>query len=370
MQNTSLTLPISAAEQFSPSRPVRDVRIYGKGNVHDTFLVTLEGVERDKFILQRLNTHVFNQPHLIINNIQIFSEHMAHRLRREPLSSGRRWEVPVLLLTGEGQDLWLDPEGSFWRAISFIEKARVLETIQNLDQAREVGWALAMFHRLLSDLPIETLSDTLEGFHITPRYLDHYDRVLAENRPPQSPEVEYGLRFVAEKRMQAGVLESAKAQGRLRLRPIHGDPKVNNVLFDTDTNQAVGLIDLDTVKPGLIHYDIGDCLRSGCNPMGEEAEDWKAVRFDPDLCRAVLQGYLPVVRDTLGPHDWDYLYEALRLIAFELGLRFFTDFLEGNIYFKADQPNQNLRRALVQFKLSESIESQAADIKTVILETR
>jgi hypothetical protein len=363
-----LTLPISAAEQFA-SRPVSEVRIFGNGHVHDTYLVTLEEAERQRFILQRLNTHIFNQPHLINQNIRLFSQHMDRRLGQAPLIAGRRWEVPSLLLTGEGRDLWLDPDGSFWRAISFIEKTRVFETIQDLDQAREVGWALAMFHRLLSDLSPERLSDTLEGFHITPRYLDHYDQVLAENRPPRSPEVEYGLRFVAKRRAQAGVLESAKAQGRLRLRPIHGDPKVNNVLFDAETNQAVGLIDLDTVKPGLVHYDIGDCLRSVCNPIGEEAENWEAVRFDLSFCRAVLQGYLPLVRDTLSPADWDYFYEALCVIAFELGLRFFTDFLESNIYFKTDHPEQNLKRALVQFKLLASIESQAADIQILIRET-
>ena len=140
---------------------------------------------------------------------------------------------------------------------------------------------------------------------------------------------------------------------------MHGDPKVNNVMLDTATGQAVGMVDLDTVKPGLVHYDIGDCLRSGCNPRGEETGDWEVVRFEPELCRAMLTGYLSLARDFLTETDYAYLYDAIRLLAFELGLRFFTDYLAGNVYFKARHPEHNLVRALVQFKLTESIESQA-----------
>ena len=136
----------------------------------------------------------------------------------------------------------------------------------------EVGYALGRFHNLLSDLAPDHLSDTLPGFHLTPGYLAHYDEVLERRGARPSPEVNYGLRFVAERRAFAPVLEDARAQGRLRLRPMHGDPKVNNVMLDTATGQAVALVDLDTVKPGLVHYDIGDCLRSGCNPLGEETE--------------------------------------------------------------------------------------------------
>ena len=201
---------------------------------------------------------------------------------------------------------------------------------------REVGYALGMFHHLISDLPVENLADTLEGFHITPRYLRHYDEVLARNACSQVPRSGL-LPAVCERakglcRMSS---KTAKAQGRLRLRPIHGDPKVNNVMIDSATGQAISMVDLDTVKPGLVHYDIGDCLRSCCNPLGEETSRWEAVRFEPDLCRAILQGYLPLARAFLTANDYAYLFDAIRLIAFELGLRFFTDYLEGNVYFKA-----------------------------------
>jgi Ser/Thr protein kinase RdoA (MazF antagonist) len=273
-------------------------------------------------------------------------------------------------LTGEGRDHVIDPGGSFWRALSFIDAAETFDTVKDIGHAQEVGYALGRFHHLLSDLSPDRLADTLPGFHITPGYLTHYDEVLERRGARPSPGVHYGLGFVAGRRALAPVLEDARAQGRLRPRPIHGDPKVNNVMLDTTTGQAAGMVDLDTVKPGLVHYDIGDALRSGCNPRGEETGDWEMVRFEPELCRALLQGYHSQARDFLTEPDYAYLYDAIRLLAFELGLRFFTDYLAGNVYFKARHPEHNLVRALVQFKLTESIESQAASLSAIIRDLR
>jgi Ser/Thr protein kinase RdoA (MazF antagonist) len=349
---------------------VVDIREYGNGNVHDTFLVTLESEGEKHFILQCMNTHVFRQPELVMRNMRTVTEHVHMRLQLAPLSTGRRWELPRVLLVDNVKDHWIDPGGSFWRAISFIDAAHSLDTIQDTKHAREVGYALGMFHSLISDLPAERLSDTLEGFHITPRYLQHFDEVLARNGARPSLEIDYALRFVSERRACAHVLEEARAQGRLYLRPIHGDPKVNNVMIDSATGQAISIVDLDTVKPGLVHYDIGDCLRSSCNPHGEETEQWEMVRFEPDLCRAILRGFLEEARAFLTANDYEYVYEATRLIAFELGLRFFTDYLEGNVYFKSRHEEHNLARALVQFKLTESIESQEKSIRAIILDLR
>jgi hypothetical protein len=370
---------LTVASQFTPQGQVLDVREYGRGNVNDTFLLTVghlplpvspEVPREARFILQRLNTRIFRQPELVMGNLVTMTQHLDQRLPRQPLRPGRRFEVPRVLLAPDGRDHVLDGAGSFWRALSFIEHAETCDIIKNEHHGREVGYALGLFHQLLSDLPAARLADTLPGFHVTPGYLRHYDEVLAAQGAPPSAEVAYCLKKVAERRAWAPVLEEAKEQGRLRLRPIHGDPKVNNVMLDIATGEAVALVDLDTVKPGLLHYDIGDCLRSGCNPSGEETEAWEEVRFEPDLGRAILAGYLPRARDFLTEHDYAYLYDAVRLLTFELGLRFLTDYLAGNVYFKARHREHNLARALVQFKLCDSIESQVTAIRALIRDLR
>jgi Ser/Thr protein kinase RdoA (MazF antagonist) len=354
------------AEQFSTQGRIIDVREFGNGNINNTFLVTSDYERRKYFILQRINRQVFHEPELVMLNMRIASEHIRRRISQYG-AGGRRWEVPEVLWTRHGADHWTDYDGSFWRAISFIE-GRSFDIITDIHHAAEVGYALGMFHHLLSNLSPDSLADTLKGFHITPIYLLRYKAVLPKYKGEKSAEVNYCLRFVENRKDWAHVLENARAEGRLRPRPIHGDPKVNNILMDTVTKNAVGIVDLDTVKPGLVHYDIGDCLRSGCNPSGEEAEDWEKVHFDTDLCRSMLQGYLTASGESLTKEDFSYIYDAIRLISFELGLRFFTDYLEGNVYFKVRRPEHNLARALVQFRLTASIESQEEAILKIIHE--
>jgi Ser/Thr protein kinase RdoA (MazF antagonist) len=366
---------LAVAQHFIPQGAVLEAREYGNGNINDTFLVTVgrpqptsaPGVAAEsRFILQRLNTEVFRQPELVMANMGIVTEHVRQRLQLQPLSPGRRFEVPRVLLTQDGRDHVQDAAGSFWRALSFIDRAVTFDVIKDRDHGREVGYALGLFHHLLADLPAPRLADTLPGFHVTPGYFKHYDEILTARAAPPSAEVEYCLRFVGERRALAQVLEEAKQQGKLILRVVHGDPKVNNVMLDIATKEAVALVDLDTVKPGLVHYDIGDCLRSGCNPLGEETEAWEEVRFEPELSRAILEGYLPLARGFLTDHDRAYLFDGIRVLAFELGLRFFTDYLAGDLYFKARHREHNLARALVQFKLTESIEAQAGALRAII----
>ncbi len=352
------------AGQFARRGTVIDARELDGGNINTTFLVTLDaeidGGERH-FVLQRINTQVFRRPELVMHNMRISTGHIRRRLESNP--PDRRWETIEVLNARDGGDHWIDAEGSFWRAVSFIRDSQSFDTIGDFDHAKEVGYALGMFHTLLSDLPSETLADTLEGFHITPLYLRRYNEVLSKYGAAGSPEVKYCMQFGDKRSGWAHILEDARAKGRLCLRPIHGDPKVNNIMMDSATGLAVSIVDLDTVKPGLIHYDIGDCLRSCCNRLGEETEAWEAVCFDTDLCRTILQGYLSMAGEFLTRNDHAYLYDSVRLIAFELGLRFFTDYLEGDVYFKVRRPEQNLARAIVQFRLTESIESQERIIR-------
>jgi Ser/Thr protein kinase RdoA (MazF antagonist) len=359
------------AADFAGGGQVLAVTPFGSGNINDTFLVTTtRGPAEDlveRFVLQRINTQVFQAPQLVMQNMRALSEHVQACTAGADWCLPRRWEMPRVLTTAQGADSHT-AQGLFWRAISFVEGADSFDTVQDLNHGREVGRGLGLFHRSIASLPPQNLADTLPGFHITPQYLAQYDLALAQTTVARSAEVNYCLEFIDRCRPMATVLEAAKAEGKLPLRTMHGDPKINNFLIDHHTGHCVSLIDLDTVKPGLIHYDIGDCLRSGCNPLGEEVEDWQAVHFEPELGRAMLEGYLETAREFLTPADYAYIYPSLGLIAFELGLRFFTDYLQGDVYFKTRYPEHNLRRALVQFRLTESIASQEATIGLIIQE--
>jgi Ser/Thr protein kinase RdoA (MazF antagonist) len=362
-----MKLTWNAAEKFAYLGDVIDVREHGNGNINDTYLVTVNGDENDMFVLQRINTHVFNRPELIIRNLRTFIEHVDQRLEKESPMSTRRWDVPHIRKTRTGDDFYRDSQGGFWRAISFINHSQSYEAAQSEDHAREVGYALGRFQSLLSDLSIDKMHDTLEGFHITPQYLLKYDQTLLNGvRKGDSLEVRYCHRMVEERRKWLTVLEDARENGQLRARIIHGDPKINNIMICDQTGQAVSVIDLDTVKPGLVQYDIGDCLRSSCNPQGEDAKDWEDVRFETDLAKAILEGYVSVAKDFLTDADYAYFFDAIRLLTFECGLRFFQDYLAGDIYFKVKHPKHNLERAVVQFKLTESIEAQEGIIRALI----
>jgi Ser/Thr protein kinase RdoA (MazF antagonist) len=359
------------ARNFKLEGEITSICRYGSGRINETFLVTLLSGQEKQIILQRINNLVFPHPEWVMSNMRAVTDHIHGRLRQEQKSNAAfRWEVPRILLAEAGKYYFVDSDGYFWRAMDFID-ASVYEKITDINQARAVGFGLGRFHSLISDLSITRLYDTLEGFHVTPRYLDLFDNAeKSKSFNGRFPEVKYCLEFVEKRRRHVSVLEDAKRRNELILRPIHGDPKYDNIMIDKKTGQAVSIIDLDTVKPGIVHYDIGDCIRSCCNLAGEETKIVNNVHFRSDLCRAVLQGYLSAARNFLGNNDYAYLYDAIRLIPFELGLRFFTDYLEGDVYFKVKNDKDNLMRALVQFRLTESIESQEAEIRRIIDDLR
>ncbi len=337
------------AEQFTDS--INSITNLGNGLINDTYWVVSDSYD---FVLQRINHLVFPEPRQIMANLQQLTLHIS---QKSPESI--KLKIPALLQTRTQQDFFIDAQGQYWRALAFIENTQSLECLTSLPQAQQVGFALGHFHCLVSDLKAEGLYDTLPGFHIAPTYLAHYQTVL-KHYSGQLNELSVFCRdFIAQHEAWVPVLENAKQQGDLALRVIHGDPKLNNFLFDNDGKLIVSLIDLDTVKPGLVHYDIGDCLRSCCHHA-------EMNEFDLETCQVILESYLAEAKGFFSAADYDYLFAAIQLIPFELGIRFYTDYLEGNRYFKVTEPEQNLLRAVAQFQLSASISRQESAIKVII----
>ncbi len=340
-----MKIPLSVALKFS--RTVENIQPLGNGLINDTYLVSTEA---KPFVLQRINKRVFPQPGQIMANLMALNQHIDQANDKQ-----RTLKIPQLLTTEAKNAFFCDEQGDFWRALSFIDNTESLETLGNLAQAQQVGFALGQFHRLTHNLDPEKLYDTLPGFHIAPSYLQHYQQVKISI---EIPEDIYCAGFIARFQHIANDLEIAKAQGLLSVRVIHGDPKLDNFLFDKTSQHIVSIIDLDTVKPGLIHYDIGDCLRSCCHNTA-------TGEFNLEMCQALLNGYLGEMGALLSKSDHQFLYSAIRLLPFELGLRFYTDYLEGNRYFKVVEPEENLRRAAGQFRLCASVMAQENQIKSM-----
>lgn len=349
----NILLPI--AQRFAQAQAIADIRPLGNGLINDTFLVTTAS---SAFVLQRINRQVFPVPEQIMENLLQLNRHI-----RQKAPDTVKLKMPDILSAGENY-FYQDETGDCWRALAFIADTESLEVIGKLSDAEQAGFALGHFHRLFSDFDPQLLHDTLPGFHITPGYLNHYHQVLAQSsRQIVSPESRYCADFIARNQPIADELERAKQRGLLTLRVIHGDPKLNNFLFDKNSQTIVSLIDLDTVKPGLVHYDIGDCLRSCCQTSD-------AAGFDLAICAAILTSYLSEAGAFFTEYDYEYLYPAIRLIPFELGIRFFTDYLVGNRYFKVSDPEQNLQRAMAQFQLSGTIQKQERELKQLIAQIK
>jgi Ser/Thr protein kinase RdoA (MazF antagonist) len=342
-----INMPLNvAAQQFS--RTVVNIQPLGNGFINDTYLVI---TDTKPFVLQKINRHVFPQPEQIMANLTVLNQHL-----NQINDSQIILKIPQLLKTDNGHDFFCDDQGDYWRALSYIANTESLETISNLAQAEQVGYALGQFHRLTHNLDSANLFDTLPGFHITPGYLNDYLTVSGQSKVKKDP---YCVDFITRYQSIVNDLEIAKEQGLLSVSVIHGDPKLNNFLFDKTSQRIGSIVDLDTIKPGLIHYDIGDCLRSCCHNTATDT-------FDLDVCRILLTSYLAEMGELFSASDHQFLYPAIRLIPFELGIRFYTDYLDGNRYFKVTEPEQNLRRATGQFLLCASAMAQEAEIKDII----
>ncbi|MFB1488782.1 MULTISPECIES: phosphotransferase enzyme family protein [unclassified Thiocapsa] len=344
-------------EAFEIPAPVETIDPYGRGLINDTFRVEAGGT---RYVLQRINGAVFPDPLRIMSNIQALD-----RQAQQHLDLGFR--VPALIATRAGDAGLRTPDGNVWRLMTLIEDAVGLPRIEDPKQAREVGRLLGRFHTLLQALPAEALGVTLPGFHDTPGYLARFLSVLERVEGTRNdPAVETCVRFAIDRQALAWRLADTRERGGIPQRVIHGDPKLDNILFDRDSGHALALIDLDTLQPGLILHDIGDCLRSCCNRGGESADGHNRVSFDLAIAEPILHAYAEQTRDWLNAEEIALIPEAIRLMPFELGLRFLTDHLEGDRYFKVAEPGENLRKAGIQFALVTDIEGKAEDIGAMV----
>ena len=346
---------------------------FGNGNINDTFLAVYRNTFTEtQVVLQRVNKAVFPHPESIMANMHAITLHCHEKLEADAAAGrdDRVWQMPRIIKTKRGSDFTLDEKGDVWRVITRILSAHAFDSAQSPEHALECGAALGHFHYLVSDMDPASIADPLPGFHITSGYLARYDETLEDPHARDilnaSMEARRLARYIEERREFAVSLEKAEASGELKKRMFHGDPKVNNIMIDDFTGKGTAMIDLDTVSPGLVQIDVGDAVRSICNPAGEEELNLGKVSFDETLFQAFMKGYMREAGSFMDDADRAWLYDAVRLLPFELGLRFFQDYLAGDRYFKVRQPGQNLNRARVQFRLCEAIEARERSIRSLL----
>lgn len=347
-------IPVSKIlEKFDVEGEFWDIVNTSGGFINDTYVVTFRKDEIDtQYVLQKINRHVFRRPVDVMNNLQVITDHC---IKKDP-----KCRLPRPILTREGENIYCDRDGDYWRVITFIEGAKTYAKVLNLNHAEECGRIVGSFLRLVSDLEVEKVVDTIPGYHVTTEYLRQYDSAPKTMAPKEM------RAFVEKRREFAGVLEAAVERGEIKKRVVHGDLRINNIMVDERTGKGVTMIDLDTASAGLVQVDLGDAVRSVCNAVGEDIEDVDEVGFLEDVFVAFVHGFMSRAKMFLTEADREYLYPAIRLLPFELGMRFLTDHLNGDVYFKVPHHGRNLQRARGQFRLCEIIEAREKRIREIL----
>lgn len=338
--------------------------LYGSGHINDTFAVTFDQAGTAvRYILQRVNHRIFKNVPALMDNIQRVT---AHTARRTAAGEDGARRALTLLPARTGEPYHRDAAGAYWRCYLFIEKAATYDLVRDAHQASEAAAAVGQFQHLLVDLPGERLRETIPHFHDTPRRFATLRAAVERNPHGRATAAAAEIEFALAREPIVGRLLALHAAGQMPERITHNDTKFNNVMLDDATGRALCVIDLDTVMPGLALYDFGDMVRSATNSTAEDDPEPRNVRMRMEIFEGLVSGYLSAAGAFLNPTERAHLAFSGRLITFEIGIRFLTDFLEGDVYFKTKHPHHNLDRCRNQFALVRSIEEQEAAMQTVV----
>ena len=338
------------------------------GHINNTFVLEFDdGLGKIKsYLLQLINTNVFKNPDELMENIVGVTEH----LRKIVVDNGGDPERECLnvYFTFDGKPYYRDADGNCWRCYNFITGAHSCQSIDDPETFANAARAFGKFQCLLADYPSETLHETIPNFHNTLSRFADFEKAVSDNIAGRADSVRDEIDFVLARRDDAGVLVKLLEKGKLPLRVTHNDTKLNNVMFDNETDEGICVIDLDTVMPGLSLYDFGDSIRFGANTAAEDEKDLSKVSLSLPLYREYTAGYLSTAGQSLTPTEVEYLPFSAKLMTFECGMRFLTDYLNGDTYFRIAYDDHNLDRCRTQFRLVEDMERKMEDMKAITQE--
>jgi len=338
---------------------------HGNGHINDTFAVTFDRHgATTRYILQRINHRIFRDVPSLMDNIARVSAHVAGKIRAEPPETPPR-QALTLIRSGQ-ENFYRDPQGNYWRAYVFLERASTHDVVTSPEIAREAARAFGTFQRQLADLPGPRLHETIPHFHHTRRRFAAFEQAVAADAHGRAGGVAAEISFVRRREPLVDVLLKLQAAGDAPERITHNDTKANNVMLDDATGRGVCVIDLDTVMPGLSLFDFGDMVRSATNSAAEDETDLARVHAQLPIFDALVDGYLRAAGSLLTRAEIEHLARAAQLMTFEVGLRFLTDYLQGDVYFRTRRPGHNLDRARNQFALVASMEAQRPQMEAIV----
>jgi len=351
---------LEQAYEFKTDSDPKSCRPYGNGHINETYLVETTG---RKYILQKINKHVFRNAQGLMENVKAVTSYL-----QEKVSDTRR--ALSLVSTKSGKDWLVDASGEYWRMYPYIVDSICLQQVENAKDFKESGAAFGEFQRMLADFPAGTLHETIPRFHDTPNRYRHFKEVLSADPHSRAGQVAREIEFALEREAYAGTLMSLLNAGDIPLRVTHNDTKLSNVLFDRDTRKAICVVDLDTVMPGLSVNDFGDSIRFGASTAPEDEVDLSRVTFSLPLFEAYAAGFLSSCGASLTQCEREHLRDGARMMTLECGLRFLTDYIEGDVYFKTHREGHNLDRCRTQFKLVAEMEREWSQMQKIILNER
>lgn len=352
-------------DQFLRETVIEDMYILNSGHINDTFRVHVTNhTGSNTYILQKINTYVFKEPDLLMDNMVRVTSHIAGKLKEAGQDTHRR--VIQLRPMQDGNYCYHNKENQAWRLMDFIGDTHAYDYAKDPIHAYEASKAFGHFLELLSDLDGPDLHITIPDFHNTPERFAQLEQAIENNAANRSatcrPEIDFALAL----KNITPVLTDCIANGTMKNRPTHNDTKINNVLIDKDTGEAICVIDLDTVMPGLPLYDFGDCIRSTTRTGAEDSTDLDKIQMDLKLFEAITKGYLESAGTLLTAYEKENLAFSAKLITFEIGIRFLVDYLNGDLYYKTSRPEHNLDRARVHFKMIQSMEQQVEQMNEIV----
>lgn len=336
------------------------------GHINETYTATYDqGGTRVRYIHQKLNKNVFKNPNAVMKNVMRVTTHIRKKLESQNVRDLTRRSL-IVIPTRDGKSFFENGEAEVWRTFVFVEGVETYEAVQSPQQAYQAGRAFGHFQNLLVDLPGERLVESIPDFHHTRKRFNALQEAIGKDHYNRAKEAKAEIEFALKHERLVDVILEAMAKGRIPERITHNDTKFNNVMLDVLTGEAMCIVDLDTVMPGCALYDFGDMVRTTTSPTLEDEPDLTKVKMQMPMFRKLAEGYLSTAGQFLTKAEKAHIAFSGKLITFEIGIRFLTDYLSGDTYFRIHRPAHNLDRCRTQFKLVESIERQEAAMQKYV----